>query len=258
MSKVEFISFILVLLSLSPVIQAQDAVEPVISPDRTGGTVGPAKVDKGVMNLELGANFNTYKKENAKSNGQNYAGILRYGLLENLEVNLGFDFASAAGDDLEKISGFAGFSTGVKIGVAEEDGLLPQVEFEGRIALPWFGREEFRPADAEPNFNFNFANTFSDQWSINYAVGMFWEGAEEAGYYGFMLIHNFNPRLCIFAEHYGFVRGDLNPEPHLGAGIMYMISNKLQLDFSIDLGRDDGAALTFFEVGVATMLKSGN
>lgn len=246
-----------VFIAFFSTIQAQDSNDPIISPDRTGGTVGPAKLDKGVLNLEFGANFNTYNIDNFKNKGQNYAGKCRYGLLENLEVNVGIGFARYSIDGMEKFKGFEGVSTGVKIGIADEDGAMPQIEFEGIIALPWFGNEELRPADAEPSFNFNFANTFSDRWSINYAAGMFWEGAEEVGYYGFMLIHNFTPRFVLFTEHYGNVRGDIDLEPHFGAGLMYLLNNNIQVDFSMDIGKDDDATLTFFEVGFASMLMSG-
>jgi len=257
MSRFKIHCVFYVFLAFCSTIHAQDSSGPVISPDRTGGTVGPAKIDKGVMNLEFGANFNSYDKDNFRINGQNYAGKWRYGLLETLEVNIGFDFARISGDGQESLSGLAGLTPGVKIGLADENGSLPQIEFEGQVALPWFGKEELRPADAEPNFNFNFANTFRNGWSINYGAGMFWEGAEEAGLYGFMLIYNFTPELIIFAEHYGNVRGDIDLEPHLGFGMMYLINNNIQIDFSIDVGRDNGATLSFFDVGIASMLISG-
>lgn len=257
MNKIKVYSLLWLFFTSITILQAQDSGASVISADRTGGTARPTKIDKGVMNFEFGANYNNYNKKNFNINGQNYAGMLRYGLLENLELNMGFGIARVAGDGFDNIRGLSALSTGAKIGIAKEDGAIPRIEFEGRIALPWFGKKAFRPGDAEPNFNFNFANTINDLWTINYAVGMFWEGGEEAGYYGFMLTHNFSPQFRFFAEHYGNIRGDVNLEPHIAIGLMYLVNDKLQIDFSIDAGRDDGAVFTFFDIGLATMLISG-
>ncbi len=246
-----------VFLAFFSILQAQDSAELMIKPNRPGGTVRPAKLDKSVLNFEFGATYDSFNKKNSNIYGQNYAGIVRYGLLENLEVNMAFGYGRLSGDGLSTNRGLTALTPGIKIGVAEEDGSFPQMEFEGKITLPWFGDEAFRPADAEPYFNFNFANTISDLWTINYGVGMFWEGSEEAGLYGFMLIRTFTPKISAYAEHYGNIRGDINLEPHLGIGLMYLVNNKMQVDFSLDIGRDDGAVLRFFDIGLATMLVSG-
>ncbi len=248
--------FLLIFLSSSNLF-AQDHETSVVSPDRPGGTVDPAKLDKGVLNLELGANFSTFKpKEGSDINAQNYAGLLRYGLLERMEVNIGWDYNRIEGlNGNDATTGLGPFSTGIKMAVADENGGFPQIEFEARLSHAHLGSKAFRPADTEPEFNFSFANNFSDRTAINYAIGMFWEGAEEAGYYGFMVQHFLTSNLMAYGETYGFVRGDFNKEVHLACGLTYLVNNNLQIDCSIDIGRDDGNTLFFVDFGMAAMLK---
>ena len=248
--------FFLFFLS-APHLFAQIQETSKVRSDRPGGTVGPAKLDKGVLNLELGAKFSTFKPEDASGiNAQNYAGFFRYGLLERLEVSLGFEYRRIEGQGgVEAITGLGPLYSGIKMAVADEKGAFPQIEFEATLIHSHFGKKAFRPEDTEPAFNFNFANNFSDRTAINYAIGMFWEGAEEGGYYGFMLRHYLTNNLMAYGETYGFVRGDFNGEAHLACGFTYLVTNSLQLDCSIDIGRDDGNTLFFVDFGMSAMLK---
>ena len=57
---------------------------------------------------------------------------MRYGLLDNLELRLGFDFLESKTElnNLEFGNREAGFSpllVGVKVGIAKENGLLPEI-----------------------------------------------------------------------------------------------------------------------------------
>jgi len=234
---------------------AQSITESIISPDRPGGTVGPAKLDKGVLNFELGANFSSFNdKDNNESNAQNYAGIFRYGLLDLCEVNIGLAYNRENGGEL---TGIGPVTLGVKLAVAEEKGWFPQVEFEGKLNLAKIGNEAFIPKDVEPLFNFNFANHISDKTILNYHLGMFWESAEEAAYYGLMLSQQLGQRFTGFIEHYGFVRGDFDGEAHLGIGMLYLVNNSLQFDLRMDYGADDEETTFFVEFGISAMLAKG-
>jgi len=141
--------------------------------------------------------------------------------------------------------------------VVEEKGWWPQIEFEGKLYLAKIGDKEFIPDDIEPEFNFNFANNPTDKISLNYHVGLIWESAEEAFYYGFMVNQQIGQRFTGFIEHYGFIRGDFAGEGHFAAGIMYLVTNDLQLDLMGNYGFDDWGTFLFVECGVSVRLAKG-
>lgn len=75
--------------------------------------------------------------------------LLRYGLLDNLEVRLGWDFQqiknktnSAAPNDFQ--SGYTPLLVGLKVGVTEENDLLPQVGIIAHLFLPFSAGKDFR------------------------------------------------------------------------------------------------------------------
>ncbi len=169
------ISFIFV--GLFQARSQENSVSEDLITDRPDQTESPSLVSKGSIQIETG--FFHENSENQNINEKSYGyntSLLRYGLLDNLELRLGFDFLETKTElnNLEFGNSDAGFSpllVGVKVGIAKEKGLLPEIGLLGHLHLPFSVQKEFRPETTGIDFRFSFNHTLTENSSISYNLG---------------------------------------------------------------------------------------
>jgi len=251
-----FILFFL-LFTLSK-LSAQESTPASLIPARPGLSPFPSRLDKNTLVLE-GAYSLTREKATIGSDRINRLPVqLRYGILENMEVNLGFEYRSlqenTAGID-STFSGLSATTVGAKFRIIEERGIYPRIEFQGTLKLPYFGEEKFIPLDVEPSFNLSFLHNINERFLFTYGFGMFWRGPDENGFYGVKATKWLNNSNAFFVEHYAYLRGNDKNEAHIAAGYILLAHRKFQLDTSIDLGKMKGRSFFGLNVGVSILLK---
>lgn len=233
-----FISFGFVSFTL--LSQENQPLEPLIT-DRPDATESPIAMPKGFFQLETGAIFESFDDQSVKTETFTYnTTLLRYGLLNNLELRLGWDFiegnTSINGQQLDDVtSGFNPLLLGFKTTISEEKGLLPTIGFLGHLYLPFTASTDYRPETTGVDFRFSFSNTLSDRSSLSYNLGARWrDDSPEAAYlytlaYGYGITDKFG----VYAELYGDFPED-NKANHLwDAGLTYLINNNFQLDATV-------------------------
>jgi len=211
--------------------------------DRPDQTESPTVVPKSFLQIETGFFYETVETESGslkvknKSTALNTT-LLRYGLLDNLELRVGFDFTEQSrelnGNKLNNIaSGFSPLLLGAKIGVTKEKGLLPEIGFLGHINLPFLASNDYKPENTGVDFRFSFAHTLSEKSSLAYNLGMAWgDDSPEASYiytlvYGYSITNN----LGTYIEVYGDFPENSNASKHRwDAGLTYLIKDNIQLD----------------------------
>ncbi|PWK20675.1 outer membrane putative beta-barrel porin/alpha-amylase [Xanthomarina spongicola] len=229
--------------------QEKRTIEPLIT-DRPDQTESPNVVSKGYIQIETGAAYEAFKNNNIKIETTTYnTSLVRFGLLNNLELRLGWDFVENKteiyNNPISNInSGFSPLMLGIKISVSKENNWLPEIGLLGHIYLPFTAGSDYKPDSTGVDFRFAFANSLSEKSSLSYNLGVAWgNDSPEASYlytiaYGYKLTE----KICGYAEIYGDFPENSKANHLCDAGITYLITNNLQLDAtfgtSITKGQD--------------------
>ncbi|MFO7620213.1 MAG: transporter, partial [Bacteroidales bacterium] len=169
--------------------------------------------------------------------------LLRYGLLERLELRIGLDLLSERleikhTDIKEHITGTGPLILQFKYRIAEERGWIPDIAFIGGATLPCVAKEFFRTSGVAPAFRFAFSHTLSDRLALGSNLGAEWDGESRTPgfYYSFVLGITATEKLGLFTEFYGLMR-EPGERMHLfDAGFTFLVLHNLQLDISGGIG----------------------
>jgi len=219
--------------------------------DRPDQTESPSPVSKESIQIETGFFYENLESQNLKEKIYGYnTSLLRYGLLDNLELRLGFDYLETKTElnSLEIGNRDAGFSpllVGVKVGIAKEKGLLPEIGLLGHLNLPFSVSKEIRPETTGVDFRFSFSHTLTENSGISYNLGAAWgEDSSQASYlYTFVYGYDINEKLGLYLEVYGDLPEDHNSDHFWDAGITYELKKNMQLDALIGTGIDNSQKL---------------
>ncbi len=247
--QAELVFMILFFLSLLGHAQ-KDSTKGDIVTDRPDATESPTVVPKDYLQIETGAFYESFKEESIKIKDFTYNTMLiRYGLLERLELRLGWDYTNSKlfldTTEIDVINSFSPLLLGVKIPIAAEKGLLPEIGFLGHLNLPFSVNKELRPQNTGVDFRFSFAHTLSEKSSLSYNLGAAWENDfPEAAYlytiaYGYSLSNQWG----IYVELYGDFPENTEANHLWDAGLTYLISNNVQLDATIGSSITEGQDL---------------
>ena len=218
--------------------------------DRPDATESSSVVGKGTIQIETGGLYETFEENAVKSENYVYnTTLVRYGILDNLELRLGWDFtegiAKVNGNKLDNVtSGFSPLLLGVKLSIAEEKGAMPEIAIIGHIFPLFSASEDYRPETTGIDFRFSMSHTLSENSSIGYNLGGQWgsDSPEAAAIYTVAYGHSISDTFGFFAELYGDLPEDSSANHFWDAGFTYLVSNDLQLDTyfgtSITKGQD--------------------
>ncbi len=229
--------------------------------DRPDQTESPTVVPKGYLQIETGAFYEDTGEDILKEKATTFnTTLLRYGLLDNLELRVGWDFTEIKTErngieDNNVASGLSPLLLGAKIGITEEKGMLPEIGFLGHLYLPLSAGNDFRPETTGVDFRFSFAHTLSEKSSLSYNLGAAWgDDSPEAAYvytfvYGYSITDNFG----IYAELYGDLPEDSKANHLWDAGFTYLVSDSIQLDATVGSGITEGQNL-LLSAGISVRL----
>ncbi len=219
--------------------------------DRPDATESAVAVPLGTLQIETGAFYTSFEENNIKHEVLGYnTTLLRYGILNNLELRLGWNFEEGRttinGTKMNDItSGFSPLLTGIKINVVQKNGWIPAIAFLGHLVLPVTAGKDYRPETTGVNFRFSVDHTISEKSSIAYNLGAQWgDDSPEAAYvYTFVYWYSILENLGVFAEVYGDFPENSKANHFCNGGLAFLVMNNLQLDASIGTGITNGQNL---------------
>lgn len=235
--------FLIAILALSLSFFAQEEEQTLASliTDRPDQTESPNAMPKGFLQIETGLAFETFEDNNIKTeNNTLNTTLIRYGLLDNLELRLGWDFVEGKtkvnNNTLDNVSnGFSPLLFGFKTGITKENGCLPEIGFLGHLSLPFLASTDYKPETTGVDFRFSFAHTLNDKSGLAYNIGAAWGNDSPEAAYIYTLVYGYSisDKLGTFIELYGDFPED-NKANHLwDFGFTYLISTNFQLDMSV-------------------------
>lgn len=220
--------------------QEDPPLEPLTT-DRPDATESPTAMPLGFLQIETGFSYDSFKDQAIKNESFTYnTTLLRYGLIKNLELRVGWDFVEGRttvnGNRLEDVtSGFNPLLLGFKTTIAQAQGWLPEIGFLGHLYLPFTAGTDYKPETTGADFMFAFDHTLNEKSSIGYNLGAAWnDDSPEVSYiyamaYGYSITDN----VGAYAEVYGNLPENNRANHFWDAGLTYLFSNNLQLDASV-------------------------
>ena len=199
----------------------------------------------GKKKIQIETGFLYVKNENdfikRKSTTYNST-LLRYGLLKNFELRFGFEYINHNIDN--KINkkeiintGWAPLKVGAKIGISEENGIIPALGLVGGLTIPKTGHGDYRIDFWAPMFRLAGSYTISETFGFGFNFGSEWDGFDPnaIGIYSGVIGASFG-KLGLFAELYGYLTQNRMPDHRADGGLTFMVRDNFQLDFSGGFG----------------------
>lgn len=214
--------------------------EPLIT-DRPDATESPNVMPKGFLQVETGAFFETFEDKNIKNENFTYnTTLVRFGLLDNLELRLGWDFTEGKtkinGNATNNVtSGFNPLLLGIKTSIAKEKGVFPEIGLLGHLYLPFTASKDYKPENTGVDFRFAFAHTLNENSSLSYNLGAAWGNDSPEASFVYTIAYGIGvtEKLGAYAELYGDLPENNKTNHFWDAGLTYLISNNIQLDATI-------------------------
>ncbi len=180
--------------------------------------------------------------------------LLRYGLLNMLELRLGMEYLGSRVEELHAINrdnGFGALTTGLKYQLMDEEGLKPGLAFLGNLDLPFTASEEFKSDHLVAGVRVALSQSLSDRFSVGYNLGTEWDGNSDAAawFYSVSLGIGLTEKLGMFAESYGLLLKNMDDNHLLDAGFTFLILPNLQADLSGGIGLNKSAIDNFISFG---------
>ena len=216
--------------------------------DRPDATESSRVVPKGTIQVETGGFYESYKDMGVKSETWVYnTSLLRYGLLDNLELRLGWDVSESIvkGNNRTISAGKTTISPllfGVKLGITEEENGMPEIAFIGHLQLPFTASKAIRPETTGVDFRFALSHTLNEKSSIAYNLGAQWadDSPEMAYVYTVAYGYSLSGKIAAFVELYGDLPENSNANHLWDAGVTYLLKPNLQLDASFGTSITEG------------------
>ncbi|WP_345275518.1 transporter [Litoribaculum gwangyangense] len=210
---------------------------PLIT-DRPDATEASSTVGKGILQFETGGLFESYEVGNIKTESYTFNTMLvRYGILDNLELRLGWDFVEGVtkinNNKLDNVtSGLSPLLLGMKIDIAKENRAMPEIALIGHVFPIFSASTDYRPEFTGIDFRLSLSHTLSEKSSLGYNIGAEWgnDSPEAAAIYTLAYGYSITDKFGMYAELYGDLPEDSSANHYWDAGFTYLASNDLQFD----------------------------
>ncbi|MDT0557828.1 transporter [Ichthyenterobacterium sp. W332] len=230
--------------------ETQSDLGPLVT-DRPDATEASSTVGKGILQIETGGLYESFEDNGIKSEHYTFNTMLvRYGILDNLELRLGCDFVEGTtkvnGNKLDNVtSGLSPLLFGVKIDIAEEKNGIPEIALIGHVFPVFSASKDYRPETTAVDFRFSLSHTLNERSSLGYNIGAEWgnDSPEMAAIYTLAYGYSITDKIGFYAELYGDLPEDSSANHYWDAGFTYLANNDLQFDAYFGSGITGGQDL---------------
>jgi hypothetical protein len=239
--------FLIIAISSGIVTAQNDDIGALVT-DRPDATESPSLVRKGFLQIETGGFYTESGDDDFKIKETTFnTTLLRYGLLDNLELRLGLNYLGTEfesnGQQLgDKLNGTSPLLIGAKMGIAEEQGWMPKIALLGHLLMPFTASSDYIPDNTGMDFRFAFDHTLSDRSGIAYNLGarLDPENPELAYIYTLSYGYDLSSTIGFYAEVYGDFPEDSSANHLWDVGFTYLANDDLQFDVTAGSGFTDG------------------
>lgn len=237
--------FMILLITVLSIIQLKaQETDPDLITDRPDQAESSITVPHKSLQIETGFsleqdNNNLFEITNLTYNST----LLRYGLLENLELRFGFEYVDIKNvlkvtETETTTNGLAPLVLGFKINISEQNGAVPEMALLSHLALPNTGLDDFQSETLTPDIILALSYELSPKLSTGANLGVEWtDGSSKAsGIYSWVFGIAISDKAGAFIETYGSFAKEENFDSRIDGGITYLIVPNLQFDVAGGFG----------------------
>lgn len=234
----------------------------VISTDRPSFCDTSGIVPKGHLQLETGYTFTLNNHNGVNTQTQNGPEILaRYTVIEDrLELRVstsGYVWSrTSAGGVVDHNDGFSDVLPGLKLKVADQDGVLPRLVLEAATTTS-IGSDGISNQDIEPVFKLIWSYDLGKGWGVygNFNVAYASTSGERfvQGQGGVCVTYAINDKLSVYGEYFLFgpnAKGTSSAQ-YVDFGAAYLMTNRVQFDVRAGFGLNRQSNNFFTGAGVS-------
>lgn len=206
-----------------------------IRSDRPGQSLSPFTLGSQTLQVQSGYNFGEEQGDAVDFNFSNFNNVIRYGLLERLDLNATVNYAQnkySIGNDETSVEGFNNLSIGARYALYEGKGILPTLGFESRLSLP-IESGDFEDVELSAQQVLITQHTIDDRLAIT--SNWIWMNQDSKNTFNYTLnaAYTISDRWSTFFEFFG----NLNHEFSMDYNFGFAYLNGQNLQFDIGLAR---------------------
>ncbi|MFO7446987.1 MAG: transporter [Ignavibacteriaceae bacterium] len=245
---------IVLLFAFSSLIFSQ---EPIIT-DRPDVTESAVTVPHYSLQVESGFVIrNTKDEENdVAANFRDVSfltTLLRYGLMENLELRLGSEYLyqKVDIDGRSNAEGLNGLLAGAKFQLVRDNPSFPDMALLFHLNIP-FGSENFKTDNIEPEILLALSHPLSKTFSLSYNLGGALQSSNRMIYfYSVSVAAPLSEKLGAFIELFGEIPAGNESVENIDGGFTYLIQDNFQFDISAGVILDQPSDNWFLSTGIS-------
>lgn len=215
--------------------------------DRPDQTESSITVPHKSLQIETGFVYESDETDAYKETTTTYSTtLLRYGVLKNAEIRVGFDYNNysyeppvSSGDNISE-TGFSPLLLGIKTGISEQNGIVPEMALLTHLILPNSANETFEQQRLTPEIILSASYGLTSRLSTGINFGASWDDTGlPAGIYSWVLGIAINDKTGAFLETYGTFAEDTDFDNRIDGGFTFLLLNNLQIDIAGGIGLTD-------------------
>ena len=226
---------IVIALTTLSCFQLSAQFNSTIRTGRPGQSIGAYTVGRQVFQVQTGVDVNQVRGNHLSSSTTLSNTVLRYGILENFEINGSFDWQQTHIRSLTEnrvLNGISGSQIGFRFNVLERQGAIPAIGIQYRLLLK-AQSQIFRREHTGSRIVVATSNRLFQKYGLVTNWGLTWTGNNQAsvGTYAISLSFDLGKDFSGFVENYGNLwQGRI--DTNFDTGIAYLVNNDFQLDLS--------------------------
>lgn len=222
-----------------------------IQTDRPNETENPGTITPHRLQVESGFSF---EKEDDEKTFNVPEIVFRYGIFKNAEIRVETALKALDQENTDKQFGIEPVKVGAKYHIVDHKGIaIPDLALLARVSIPWMADNAYKEEKYSPEIRLLAQNTLSKTWHLGYNLGIQWlpENLQPEYIYTLSADHSLSKKCKVFVEAYGFTEAHHHADNSADAGVLFVITQNLQLDFMAGTGIMHSPSKKFAEVGVS-------
>jgi len=237
---------------------------PPLTTDRPSQSDASTLVPEGFFQVEAGYTFLQDDSAGTETRNHSLPNLnLRYGLLEQLEVRLGWDgYIASNADPGPVLKGIGDGQISAKLYLKKQTDRIPEITLLAGTTLPT-GANSVSSQRMDPFFRFLMTYALPRGFSLGSNLGVTWKTQSAIGgkdtnanfIYTALMGYAMNPELDSFVEFFGSIPMDSGRDQHgFDLGLAWRVLPEVQIDLSGGVGLNDAAVDAFVSSGVTFRL----
>ena len=228
--------------------------------DRPDLTESSRAVPVKTLQVETGVSYTSDIKSGIEESVFGYGEtLIRYGLLQGMELRLAFDYSVIStaypyNNILLTERGISPLAFGTKVNLSRQQGWIPEMALLVHIHVPLF-KSDFQTDYAIPEIILAASHRVSANISIGYNIGIDWSGnnAFPGKFYSLVGGFGLSERVGIYIESSGRF-GENEFQNIIDGGITFLILPRVQYDLSAGIGVTSSSPDFFIGTGISFRL----